>query len=128
MIDLKVFSHGDGRTKVEVILIELDQGVTIYFGGGVTHVGSVVHGEPYQRDDGSFGCTISMINRLKHKECIIATEMCENVVKSTGNPAVVVGGIHVDEATPEEIEIITKNARQLTATIIDYLVRKDGKK
>ncbi len=128
VIELKVLSRGEGRTQVELILILLDQGVTIYFGGGTSHIGSVVYGEPYRRDDGSFGCTLSMINPLKHKEYLIATEMCKKVVTTTGKPAAVIGGIHVDDATPEEIKTITENANALTTSIIEYLVGKHGRK
>ncbi len=119
MITVNKIVVGNGRTRVEILITSLDQGLVIYFGGGLSHVGSVVYGEPYMRDDGSFGCTISMINPLKHKEFIIAMELCETLVTTCGIPVVVIGGIHVENATETEIAEIIENVRNVSAKIIE---------
>ncbi len=115
----ETFSIGKDRTRVLFQITWLKKGLVVIISGGISHIGTVVYGQPYLREKNkTFGCTISMINPPKHKEYIVATEMCRYIVEHLGIPAVITGGIHIENALPEEIEAIKDHCRAAAQKIV----------
>jgi hypothetical protein len=110
-----MISAGEGKYKVWLKEEKLDNGIVFIIGGGeVSHIGSIVLTEPVISDTRKpFSCTTQVINVLGHKEESIARELAEKVCLKKKVPVICVCGIHVNNATKKEIEILVDNAQKL---------------
>jgi len=114
-------SISDGRYSLQAVITVTMSGINIYLGGGERdHIGSIAVSIPRESLTGSgkISCTTSIFNLLSHKDGDIAIIASEEVCKRTNQVTVVCAGIHVDNATPDELRRLEKNARSLTNTIV----------
>ncbi len=100
-----------------------DDLLLILTGGDKAHVGSCLLAEPHEgiHPGDPPGATTSVINRLKHLDEVVGREAAEKVAVSMGAPVALVCGIHYDEITPQEIDLIVSICRELTAELIAAL-------
>ncbi|MCK5022797.1 MAG: hypothetical protein KAS04_01355, partial [Candidatus Aenigmarchaeota archaeon] len=78
-------------------------------GGENTHVGSIVLCEA--------GKEPKTLNRKGHFDWMVAKPIAEKISKKTGKVVVCIAGIHVNNATKEEIEILKKNCKEIEEKI-----------
>ncbi len=103
---------GDGRWSLEAGAVLTGQGLVVYLGGGETHhVGCVVLAEPRLSlsGDGSPSCTISLLNRLGHRDDVFAQELARRLCVCTGQPVSVTAGVHVEDAAWEDLGRLKAN-------------------
>ena len=109
-----MISVGEGKYRVWVKEEILDNGIILIVGGGeVSHIGSIVLAEP--------GRTSRVINLPGHKEEKIARDFAEKTCVRKRMPVVCVCGIHVDDATKEDIRILESNAERLLKKVLGNL-------
>ncbi len=109
-----MISFGKGKYKVWLKKEKLDNGIILIIGGGeVSHIGSVVLSEPIINTGKSFTCKSRVINVKGHKEEKIARLFAEKFCIKTKKPVLCACGIHVNNATKKEIEILVDNAEKL---------------
>ncbi len=101
---------GDGKYKVFIEKIELGEDLIFVLGGGEqSHVGAVVICEP--------GKSSQSIKFEKHYDYVVLEPIAEAACKKYNKRIIVLGGIHIDNATKKEIDIIVKNCEKLKEKI-----------
>lgn len=101
-----------------------DDGVIVcVLGGEKPHVGAVAIGvpRPSLRDPSATSATSSVFTLIGHKDDEIARPFAEKFAKRTGQPAVVVAGVHVKKAKKRDIEKLVANANQAAYALLNKL-------
>ncbi len=101
-----------GKGKYKVWLKEIGHGddlVLLLGGGERPHIGSVLVCEP--------GKKARIINRKGHFDWIVAKPIAERKCRKLKRTVVCIAGIHVDNATREEIGIMKRNCRKIERKI-----------
>ena len=107
-----MISVGDGKYRVWVKEEILDNGIILIVGGGeVSHIGSIVLTE--------VGKTSQIITRSGHKEEKIAKDFAEKLCLKKKMPVLCVCGIHIDDATKEDIKILESNTQKLLKKFLE---------
>lgn len=120
---------GEGRLAVTCQLTETDgNGLTAFvFGGELPHVGGqalanpgpTLHGERLSRVDMWTAAVPG------HKDAEAAAAVARELCLATGQPVSVVAGIHVDNATAEEIRLLGSNALRAARACVEGRAAKD---
>ncbi len=105
-----MITSGEGKYKVWLDKIELDEDIVCVVGGGEkSHIGSVVIVVP--------GDKPNVMARKGHHDHEVLVPLAEGICGKLNQTVVVVGGIHIDNATEEEINIIKSNCEELLKCI-----------
>lgn len=115
---------GEGKYSLEAVVVQCEDGLSIYLGGGEKpHVGTVVLSQPRRSltKDGSLSYTTSVLNILGHMDDSLARPMAEKLCSLLNCNVVVTAGVHIDNATPEEISKLLEMAKKLTDKILDIV-------
>ncbi|WP_422447710.1 hypothetical protein [Thermoanaerobacterium sp. DL9XJH110] len=127
MKEVFVETIGEGRLNLKAVVTVVPEGVNIYLGGGEKpHIGTVVISQPRQslKCDGSISCTTSVFNLLGHKDDGIAIPLAEEICKKLNRLVVVTAGVHIENATIEDIERLKNSGRLLTDMILSHFIKK----
>lgn len=101
---------GEGKYKVYLDKISIGNDLIYILGGGEKpHVGSIAICEPEKK--------IQVIKFDGHYDYIVVEPIAQAACKKYGKKIVVIGGIHIDNATKDEIDLIVKNCRELIKCI-----------
>ena len=105
-----MITSGEGKYKVFLEKHELDNDLIYILGGGErSHIGSVVICEP--------GKNAHIIRLSGHDDDIVLKPIAEKACKKYKNKTVALGGIHIDQATKQEIDLLVKNCAKLVEKI-----------
>ncbi|MDR0490734.1 MAG: hypothetical protein LBH28_05770 [Oscillospiraceae bacterium] len=117
-------SAGDGKLAVTgVLTLTGGGGVLQLYGGTSEHVGSVTVSipRPSLMDKDRTSVTSSVINLLSHKEELVGRPAAEMLAIALDRPVVCVAGIHVDEATNDELKLLTKHSEDVVHLLMQKL-------
>ena len=105
-----MITSGEGKYKVFLKQIKLDEELVYILGGGEkSHIGGVVICEPDKEPQ---------VIRLKgHYDDIVLKPIAEAACKKYNKKVVAVGGVHVDNATKKEIDLLVNNCKELVKCI-----------
>ncbi|OPX94175.1 MAG: hypothetical protein A4E53_00105 [Pelotomaculum sp. PtaB.Bin104] len=112
MVEQTVYTAGVGKCRVDLMVSMTGDGlVAQLYGGDKPHVGAVAISlpRPSLSNPAKVSCNTSILPMLGHKDDEIAKPIAEEIAKSFGKPAVVIAGLHVDNAGPELIKEIVGN-------------------
>ena len=130
MVQVFEASAGDGKLAVAGILTITDGGCVLQiYGGTREHVGSVIVSVPRPSliDKDRTSVTSSVINLPSHQEELVGRPASELLAVALGRPVVCVAGIHVDEATNDERELLTKYSEDIVRLLMQKLQeQKEG--
>ena len=119
-------SHQKGRFKIEAnaILVGEDLIVSIWGGSG-PHVGAVAMAVPRSslRNSDVISATSSVLTRVGHKEDDIVKKVSERLSSELGKVVVVSAGIHWDDITNDEINIIRLVCDEMTCRLVQRVRR-----
>jgi hypothetical protein len=104
--------------KWDVILDSFEMGddlVLLLKGGEKYHIGAVAMAIPYKNT-----ASTSVISSYGHKDGELAKPLAEKVAKNLKKTVVLVAGLHIDDATKEDINRLIDNSNKV---IDDFLVR-----
>jgi hypothetical protein len=105
-----MITSGEGRYKVWLKQMEVDDDRIYIVGGGEkSHLGGVVICEPGKKPQ--------VISLEGHYDHIVLQPIAEEACKKYGTTVVALGGIHIDNASKEEIDKIVENCRSLVKCI-----------
>lgn len=105
-----MITSGEGKYKVFLEKKLLGEDLIFILGGGEKpHVGGVVIARPDQKP--------VIISLEKHKDIEVLTPIAEHACKKYNKTVTAIGGIHIDNAAKEEIDIIIDNCRELLKCI-----------
>ncbi len=111
---------GAGETAVTCSfeLIGEDLLVSVY-GGTQPHIGAIALGipRPSLKLDGSFSATVSVLTLTGHKDDAVARLVAQEVAAELQRTTVVLAGLHIDSAAPEQIQAFMANAAKLPGQI-----------
>jgi len=101
-----------GEGKYQVFLEEKKIGKDLLYvltGGEKPHIGGAVICKPGQKPQ--------ILSIGTHHDYIVLTPIAEKACKKYNKTVVAVGGIHIDNATKEEIDLLVKNCKELEKCI-----------
>ena len=105
-----MITSGEGKYKVYLKKQMLDEDLIYILGGGEkSHIGGVVLCEPDKKPE--------FLKLENHYDYIVLQPIAKEACKKYNKKVVAVGGVHVDNATEEEIEILVKNCKELLKCI-----------
>ncbi|MCQ8892923.1 MAG: hypothetical protein NQU41_06030 [Candidatus Methanosuratincola sp.] len=111
-------SFGKGRYRIFAEAIQAGDGIIVYVGGGERpHIGGFSLSDP-PASAVSFSIPL-------HKDFVVSHQVSEKVSRATGKRCLAVSGIHVENATKEEISMLVNNALACTDILIE-LMREAG--
>lgn len=111
-----VLERGSGRGWLQVRGLWSGADLTVMLSGGThPHIGAVALAQPRPslRGDGSRSATVSVLTLPGHLEDEVARWAAHLLAVRSGGNVVVTAGIHVDEATPDEIGHLVAGAKEL---------------
>jgi hypothetical protein len=101
-----MISAGSGKFKVWLKEIRQGDDVILLLGGGeMTHIGSVILCEPGKKS--------RLINREGHFDWMVGKPIAEKVCRKRGKPVVCIAGVHVDNASKGDIDLLRKNCMDI---------------
>ena len=105
-----MITSGDGKFKVWHEEKKIGDDLLYVLGGGErTHIGGIVFCEPNKEPQ---------IIRLEgHYDDIVLKPIAKTACKKYGIKVVAIGGIHVNDATKDDIERLVENCRELEKCI-----------
>lgn len=115
---------GEGPLNLKAVVIKTHEGINIYLGGGaIYHIGSVVISQPRPSltGDDTVSCTTSVFNLLGHKDDHLAVSLAEYLCRNLSQVVVVTAGVHIDNATIEDIETFKRLLQEIREAILGKL-------
>lgn len=121
-------NNGSGKHKIYLYATVTTGGIMANLvGGDRPHLGAVVLALPGRslpcRDVVS--CTSSIIPLTGHKDDEAARPLAEMLAKETELPVSIAAGIHIDNASAEDIEIVKKNCLDCGRMLISLIQSKN---
>ena len=105
-----MIKSGNGRYQVWLKSVDIGQDIVYLLGGGEqAHIGGIVICEP--------GKSIHSIHLEGHYDYVVLEMIAESLCKKHKKTIVLLGGIHIENATKNEIDLIIKNCRGLLKCI-----------
>jgi metal-dependent hydrolase (beta-lactamase superfamily II) len=105
-----MITSGEGKYKVFLEKHELGDDLIYILGGGEkSHIGGAVICEP--------GKKAYVLTYSNHHDHIVLTPIAQAACKKYNKTVVAVGGIHIDNASKEEIKTIVDNCKELVKCI-----------
>lgn len=105
-----MITAGKGKLKVWLEEYKLtEERIYILGGGERSHIGGVIVKEP--------GKEMKVIKFEGHYDHIVLEPIAEEASKKYDVKVVAIGGVHVDNATKEEIDTLVKNCKELVKCI-----------
>jgi len=104
--------HGEAPHRVEATAVICGRDLTVCFGGGSSpHIGAAALGSPRPSlaDRSRTSASVSTLCVVGHKEDLLARNAAARLAASFHCQVVVTVGLHVDEATPDEIHMLGLN-------------------
>lgn len=105
-----MITSGRGKYKVWLSRHRIGDDLVFFLGGGErAHIGGVVVAEP--------GKKVKVVRLTRHYDDIVLQPIAETACKKYKAKVIAVGGVHVDNATKEEINLLVKNCEKLAKKI-----------
>ena len=105
-----MITSGEGKYKVFLEEKKIDNDLIYILGGGErSHIGGVVICEPDKEPQ--------FIRLEGHYDDIVLKPIAEAACKKYNKRVAAIGGVHVDNATEEEIDLLVKNCKELVKCI-----------
>ncbi|UCH72321.1 MAG: hypothetical protein JSW62_01885 [Thermoplasmatales archaeon] len=101
-----MITSGEGKYKVWLEEKKIENDLIYILGGGEkSHIGGIVVCEPNKKTQA--------ISFEKHYDHVVLQPIAEAACKKYNTNVVAVGGIHINNASKEEIDIVVKNCKEL---------------
>jgi len=105
-----MITFGEGKYKVFLERKEIGDDLIYILGGGEkSHIGGIVIAQPTKET--------KMIRLKGHYDVIVLRPIAEAACGKFGRKVVAIGGVHVDNASQKEINLLIKNCKELVKYI-----------
>ncbi|MDR1138174.1 MAG: hypothetical protein LBK91_07605 [Synergistaceae bacterium] len=120
MIEIR---EGSGRHEVTCGCVLTENGlITHLLGGEKPHVGGVVLSSPRKSLTGrGIGCDSWVTPLPGHKDTIVGQKFAETLCVSLNLPVSLTAGIHIENATGDDIAEISLNCERLARRLLDII-------
>jgi gallate decarboxylase subunit D len=115
---------GEGRLRVDALAVLVGDDVVVSLWGGTKpHIGALALAQPRPSltGSGATSATSSVLTLLGHKDDTVSRAAAEHLAAELGCVVVVGAGLHVDEATAEELAALVANAERCVAELLTRL-------
>jgi len=122
-----VSCEGANGCILQGTMVFLDNGdIIVAVTGGKDHVGAVSLAVPRTslQDPGRVSATSSVMTMIGHKDDEVAKYVGEKIAAATGKNTVVVAGIHFDNASSSDLEILRELWVSLTRKMLLHIKEK----
>ena len=110
-----MLSAGKGKYRVWLRELRVGKDIVLLLGGGEKpHIGTIVVAEPGKK---AFVFNRKTQKGRAHKEYVVARPIAEKAAAKYKRPVVCIAGIHVENATKEEIGLLVKNCAEIKENI-----------
>lgn len=119
-----VAQAGEGDLGVTLRVVDTGQGLSAFlYGGTLPHVGGSALASPGARVRGEAlsSCDLWVQTVPGHKDSEAAKSCARRLCLASGQPVCVCAGIHVDDATPEQLRALVDNCEQATDKMAELL-------
>jgi hypothetical protein len=125
-MDSLVIEEKNGRFEIFAEIKQLGKDLLVIVYGGATHIGAIGMAQPRAslRDPEKVSATSSTYTYIGHKEDAVVKTMSEEIAKRLDKKVVVVAGIHWDELSMKEIEIIVEVCRTIAERVITEVQKR----
>lgn len=116
---------GDGRYKIEIHAIRCGKDLTVTITGGTeAHVGAVALGcgRLPGVDKMQYSASVSCFCVPDHKDDFVARKVAKQLADAIQANVVVSCGIHIDDATKDELIILQNNTDEAVNSMLSKLV------
>ena len=105
-----MITAGEGKHKVWLRKQELDKGLVLMLGGGESsHVGGAAYVTPGGDED--------VMEVKGHRDMEVLLPIARAASEKYGVPVMAVGGVHIENASKADIELLVKNCMELLKCI-----------
>lgn len=105
-----MITSGKGKHQVQLKKLVIgDHLLLILQGGEQPHIGAIVTCEP--------GKEPILLKLGTHKDYIVLGPLAETACRKYDTTVVALGGIHIDDATNEDIDMVIQNCKRLESCI-----------
>jgi hypothetical protein len=105
-----MITSGRGKYKVWMQRYDIGDDIVFFLGGGErAHIGGVVIAEP--------GKQAHAIRLTGHYDDVVLKPIAEAACRKYKTKVVAVGGVHVENATKEEIALLVENCKKLIKNV-----------
>lgn len=105
-----MITAGEGKYRVWLVEENLsDERIYILGGGEKPHIGGIVIKEPQKESN--------IIKFEGHYDHMVLQPIAEVACQKYNIKVVAIGGVHVDDASQEEIDLLVKNCKELAECI-----------
>ncbi|RZN55273.1 MAG: hypothetical protein DSO09_03375 [Candidatus Methanomethylicota archaeon] len=106
-----MIEFGEGKYKIYLNYFKIgDELLVIIYGGEKPHIGSI------SICNNTYPFSISF---LGHKDYIISHYASEKIFKKLNSKVIVICGIHIENATKEDIEILINNSKKCVEKFLE---------
>ncbi len=122
-----VLEQGTEKYKIKLeILTTNGRGINVFITGGDTpHVGAVALAVPSKNAaTAQRTCDINIITAYGHKDRFLAEKAADRICRTTGEIVSVTAGVHVDNATKEDLQILIDNTMQATEEFLTQYLKQ----
>ncbi len=122
---IKIVVDENTRYKMELIAIKCNNDYSITICGGEKyHVGAVAVASPHESiaDDSKISATVSSVCLPKHKDDEIARIVAKKISSTFNCNVSVSAGVHINNATSDELQILLNNANKLCEKFIATVI------
>ena len=113
---------GEGKYAVSLLVFDTGAGfVASLTGGEAPHVGGVILATPRPSISGSGepSCDIYSIPVTSHLDNEVGRDVATMLCRATGQVVSLTSGIHIDNATPQDLTTIAQNVHSAAKTFLD---------
>lgn len=110
------FNYGSGDFQINAVVVSCGDDLVVTIGGGTRlHTGAVAvaASHPSLKDPNRLTATASVIAFAGHKEDQITRAAAISLANALGTNVTVCAGLHIDDASPEDIERLVNNFNAL---------------
>ena len=121
--------EGKDKYKVKLVAIKSGEDLTVIISGGEKpHIGAIAVSipRPSLKDSNKVSASTSVFTLTGHKEDELSKQTAENITKITKKITVVIVGLHIENATFQDIEYLIQNTQKVVDKLRRKLVKKEG--
>jgi gallate decarboxylase subunit D len=119
-------ARGEGRLRVEAVAVAVGGDLSLAIWGGTRpHIGAVALAQARASlaDPSQTSSTSSVLTLLGHKDDSVARAAADRFAATLGRTVVVVAGLHVDQATPEDLQTLARAAEECVEDLLHQALR-----
>lgn len=108
--------EGKDKYKVKLVTIKSGEDLTIVISGGEKpHIGAIAVSIPRHslKDLNNVSASTSVFVLVGHKEDGLSKQIAENITKITKKVTVVIAGLHIENATAQDIKYLIQNTQKV---------------